>query len=77
MSFILGQNIAFCAEFKGQVEQTEVIEEELDKKLFTGEVEKLDKSATVKMTVSQVLSSVFKEKNTKQWEDLNFSKEDR
>ena len=59
MSFILGQNIAFCAEFKGQVEQTEVIEEELDKKLFTGEVEKLDKSATVKMTVSQVLSSGY------------------
>lgn len=59
MSFVMCQNTAFCAEMKGQIEQTEILKEELDKKLFTGEIEKLDKSAKVKMTVSQVLSSGY------------------
>lgn len=45
--------------FKGRVEQTETNKEELDKKLFTGEIDKLDKQNVVKMTVSQVLSSGY------------------
>ena len=33
MSFISAQNLAFCTGIKGQVEQTEILQEELDKKL--------------------------------------------
>ncbi|MBQ3101776.1 hypothetical protein IJC60_02110 [bacterium] len=57
-SFFMPQ-ISFADELKGKVEQTEVQQEELDKKLFTGEVEKLNEIKSIKMTVSQVLSSGY------------------
>ncbi len=48
-----------ASDFQGRVEQTDKIENELDKKIFTGEVDRLDRKDVVKMTVSQVLSSGY------------------
>ncbi|MBR1977648.1 hypothetical protein IKA15_05155 [bacterium] len=56
---LLVPQIALANNLSGKVEQTEVQEEELDKKLFTGEVENLNEIKTIKMTVSQVLSSGY------------------
>ncbi len=50
--------VSFAA-FEGHVEQTKIKKEELDKKLFTGEVETLDTKDVIKMTVSQVLSAGY------------------
>ncbi len=47
--FVLAESI------KGGIEQTD-IKEQIDKKLFTGEVDVLDEKDTIKMTVSQVLN---------------------
>ena len=47
------------AAIEGHIEQTDVKNQELDKKLFTGEVEKLEQEDVIKMTVSQVLSSGY------------------
>ena len=44
---------------QGHIEQTEIIEQEYDKKLFTGEVETIDTKDVITMTVSQVLSSGY------------------
>lgn len=52
-------HVALANNLKGKVEQTEAKQEELDEKLFTGEVEKLNEIKTIKMTVSQVLSSGY------------------
>ena len=47
------------AAIEGHIEQTDVKNQELDKKLFTGEVEVLEQKDVIKMTVSQVLSSGY------------------
>ncbi len=47
------------AAIQGHVEQTDSKKEELDKKLFTGEYSVLKEDKSIKMTVSQVLSSGY------------------
>ena len=47
------------AAIEGYVEQTDIKSKELDKKLFTGEVETLEAKDVIKMTVSQVLSAGY------------------
>lgn len=57
--FVLSHSPCFASEFQGRVEQVDTVKEELDKKIFTGEMDKLDSENVVKMTVSQVLSSGY------------------
>ncbi len=52
-------NIAFCDPISGRVEKEDKNIEHLDKKLFTGEIEKLDDDDVINLTVSQVLSSGY------------------
>ena len=61
MLFINFSNIqiAYCASMSGHVQKDETINQELDKKLFTGEIEHLDEKDTINLTVSQVLSSGY------------------
>lgn len=47
------------AAIEGHIEHTDTRQQELDKKLFTGEVETLETKDTIRMTVSQVLSSGY------------------
>ena len=47
------------AAFEGHVEHTDIKQQELDKKLFTGEVETIKSEEIIHMTVSQVLSSGY------------------
>lgn len=49
---------AFAA-FEGRIEKTDRAQQELNKKLFTGEVETINTKSEIKMTVSQVLSSGY------------------
>ena len=50
---------AYCASMSGHVQKDETLEKDLDKKLFTGEIEHLDDKDTITLTVSQVLSSGY------------------
>ncbi len=50
---------AYCASMSGHVQKDETINQELDEKLFTGEIEHLDEKDTINLTVSQVLSSGY------------------
>ncbi len=50
---------AFCASMSGHVQKDETLNGELDKKLFTGEIEHIDEKDTINLTVSQVLSSGY------------------
>ncbi len=47
------------AAIRGHVEQTDTQKEQLDKRLFTGEYSVLKEDKTIKMTVSQMLSSGY------------------
>ena len=47
------------AAIEGHIERTDTRNKELDKKLFTGEVETLEAKDVIKMTVSQVLSAGY------------------
>lgn len=47
------------AAIEGHIERTDTQNKELDKKLFTGEVETLEAKDVIKMTVSQVLSAGY------------------
>ncbi len=58
MAFLAPTQLVLAEEFKGHVEQNQNAPE-LDQKLFTGDVDTLDKKNVVKMTVSQVLSSGY------------------
>jgi len=49
----------FAQTFRGHVEKTESMDPNENTELFTGETEILDEKETVKMTVSQVLSSGY------------------
>ena len=55
----LNLQIAFCDPISGYIEKQGENRQALDKELFTGEVEKLDKKSNINLTVSQVLSSGF------------------
>jgi len=58
VTLILCQSV-FASGFKGHIEKTDTNQQEIEKKLFTGEVDVLDEKAVIKMTVSQVLSSGY------------------
>ena len=58
LAFLLPTQFVMAEEFKGRVEQVDKAPE-LDKELFTGATDTLDKNNVVKMTVSQVLSSGY------------------
>ena len=59
--FVYITNIQFacCASMSGHIQKDETIDKNLDKKLFTGEIEHLDEKDTINLTVSQVLSSGY------------------
>lgn len=50
---------ALAEAFRGHIEKSDTLNPHLNKKLFTGETEILNEKNTVKMTVSQVLSSGY------------------
>ncbi|MBQ4646887.1 MAG: hypothetical protein IJB79_06030 [Candidatus Gastranaerophilales bacterium] len=49
----------FASTMSGHIQKDEQAQEELDKKMFTGEIEKLDDNDVINLTVSQVLSSGY------------------
>ena len=51
--------VIYAASMSGHVQKDETINTELDKKLFTGEIEHIDEKDTINLTVSQVLSSGY------------------
>lgn len=57
LSFI-GSSSSVCSEvLEGHAEKTDVYEQQLQKELFTGQVEHLERKDVINMTVSQVLDS--------------------
>ena len=55
----LNMQSVFCAPISGHIQKDENAQKELDKKMFTGEIDKLDGNDVIKLTVSQVLSSGY------------------
>ena len=55
----INMQTAFCAPISGHIQKDENAQKELDKKMFTGEIDKLDGHDVIKLTVSQVLSSGY------------------
>ena len=51
--------VIYAASMSGHVQKDESINTDLDKKLFTGEIEHIDEKDTINLTVSQVLSSGY------------------
>ena len=51
--------LAFCVPMSGHIQKDDTIQQDLDKKLFTGEIEKLDGNDVINLTVSQVLSAGY------------------
>ena len=56
---LFNAQIALCTTMSGHIQKNEQIEEELNKELFTGEIEKLDGNDVINLTVSQVLSAGY------------------
>ncbi len=56
LSFMVSPALAVI---EGRIEQTDSNEQQLDEKLYTGEVETIKEEQKIKMTVSQVLSSGY------------------
>lgn len=56
---LLSPQICFCETMSGHVQKNDQKQEELNKELFTGEIEKLDSDDVINLTVSQVLSSGY------------------
>lgn len=59
LSSLLLSNLTFATPMSGHIQKDQQNQQELDKKLFTGEVEKLDSKDIINLTVSQVLSSGY------------------
>lgn len=59
LSSILLSSLALCNPMSGHIQKDDKRQEELNKELFTGEIEKLDSNDIIKLTVSQVLSSGY------------------
>lgn len=59
ISSILLTNLSFATPMSGHIQKDEQNQQELNEKLFTGEIEKLDSKDTINLTVSQVLSSGY------------------
>ena len=56
---LFNAQIALCTTMSGHIQKNEQIQEELNKELFTGEIEKLDGNDVINLTVSQVLSAGY------------------
>ena len=59
LCIFLNLQIAFADPISGHVQKDDEINQELNKELFTGEIEKLDGDDVINLTVSQVLSSGY------------------
>ncbi|MBR5304150.1 MAG: hypothetical protein IKU37_04920 [Candidatus Gastranaerophilales bacterium] len=59
LASILSSNLTFATPMSGHIQKNEQVQEELDSKIFTGEIEKLDHKDIINLTVSQVLSSGY------------------
>ncbi len=57
IAFISSNSCAFAEVLEGHAEKTDTYEQQLQKELFTGEVEHLERKDVINMTVSQVLDS--------------------
>ena len=55
----LQTQISLASDFSGHIEKTDTNKTELNKELFTGEIEKLDGDDVINLTVSQVLSEGY------------------
>lgn len=59
LGILLCSQLAYCQTMSGHIQKDDKKQEELNKELFTGEIEKLDSHDTINLTVSQVLSSGY------------------
>ena len=57
IAFISSNSCTFAEVLEGHAEKTDTYEQQLQKELFTGEVEHLERKDVINMTVSQVLDS--------------------
>ncbi len=57
LSFISSNSSVFAEVLEGHAEKSDVYEQQLQKELFTGQVEHLERKDVINMTVSQVLDS--------------------
>lgn len=55
----LNTQIALCSTMSGHIQKDDINQQQLNKELFTGEIEKLDGNDVINLTVSQVLSSGY------------------
>ncbi len=55
--FIFSNTAVFSEVLEGHAEKTDVYEKQLEKELFTGQIEHLERKDVINMTVSQVLDS--------------------
>ena len=56
-AFIFSNTSVYAEVLEGHAEKTDTYEQQLQKELFTGEVEHLERKDIINMTVSQVLDS--------------------
>lgn len=56
-NFLFSNNAVFCEVLHGHAEKNSTIENQIQKELFTGKVEKLEQKDIIDMTVSQILDS--------------------
>lgn len=59
ISFLANTSIAYADVLEGHAEKSDTYQDKIQKELFTGEVEKLEKKDVINMTVSQVLDSTI------------------
>lgn len=59
LSFIFNTSLAYADVLEGHAEKTDHYENQLQKDIFTGEVEHLERKDVINMTVSQVLDSTI------------------
>ena len=57
ISFVFSSSSVFAEVLEGHAEKSDVYEQQLQKELFTGQVEHLERKDVINMTVSQVLDS--------------------
>ena len=57
LSFMFSSSSVFAEVLEGHAEKSDVYEQQLQKELFTGQVEHLERKDVINMTVSQVLDS--------------------
>ncbi len=57
LSFLFSNTLVYAEVLEGHAEKTQQLESQLQKELFTGEIEHLERKDVINMTVSQVLDS--------------------